>query len=154
MRIIQNKKAYHNYKISNNIEAGLILSGPEVKSIKKGSIDLKGSYIIIDKNLEPYLINTYIAPYKPAKTYQINYNPNQSRKLLLNKKQLRFLVGKQKENGVSILPLKIYVKNNFIKLEIGIGIGKKKYDKREDIKKRDFERRKRGLIKNLTPHLL
>jgi len=154
MRIIQNKKAYHNYKISNNIEAGLILSGPEVKSIKKGSIDLKGSYIIIDKNLEPYLINTYIAPYKPAKIYQQKYNPLQDRKLLLNKKQLKVLVGKQQEKKTSILPLKIYLKNNLIKLEIGIGTGKKKFDKREDIKKRDFERRKRGLIKNLTHHLL
>ncbi|MBU4360383.1 SsrA-binding protein SmpB [Patescibacteria group bacterium] len=147
MKIIDNKKAYYNYKISDIYEAGLVLSGPEVKSIKKGSIDLKGAYISVDENMEAYLINTYIAPYKPAKIYQIKYNPYQPRKLLLNKKQSRFLFGKQKEKGVSILPLKIYIKDRLIKLEIGIGTGKKKYDKREHIKKRDFERRKR---KSLT----
>ena len=135
MKIIENKKAYHNYKISNTFEAGLVLSGPEVKSVKKGSVDLKGAYISIDENREAYLINTYIAPYKPAKIYQLKYNPHQPRKLLLNKKQLNFLAGKQKEKGISVLPLKIYLKNRLIKLEIGVGTGKKKYDKREDIKK-------------------
>ncbi|MFH1456997.1 MAG: SsrA-binding protein SmpB [Patescibacteria group bacterium] len=150
MRITENKKAYYNYKISETFEAGLVLSGPEVKSVKKSSIDLKGAYITVNKKMEAYLINTYIAPYKPAKTHQKDYEPHQPRKLLLNKKQLRFLAGKQNEKGTTILPLKVFTKNRFIKLEIGIGTGKKKYDKREDVKKRDFDRKKRSLIKNLT----
>ena len=144
MQIIQNKKAYYNYKISDTFEAGLILSGPEVKAVKKGSLDFKGSYVIIDNNLEAWLTNFYIAPYKSAGAFQKNYNSRQPRKLLLNKKQLRFLIGKQK--GSIIVPLQVYTKNNLIKLEIGIGTGKKKYDKREDIKKRDFERRKRKIL--------
>ncbi len=146
MQIIQNKKAYYDYKISDTFEAGLMLSGPEVKSVKKSSVDLKGSYISVNENMEAYLINAYIAPYKPARIMQKKYNPHQSRKLLLNKKQLRFLIGKQKEKKITIMPLQVYVKNNLIKLEIGIGIGKKKFDKREDIKKRDFDRRKRRMI--------
>ncbi len=145
MKIIKNKKAYYDYKISDTYEAGLVLSGPEVKSIKKGSVDLKGAYISIDENMEAWLEKIYISPYKPARAIQKKYNPHQSRKLLLNKKQLRFLVGKQKEKGISILPLKIYIKNRLIKLEIGVGAGKKKFDKREDIKKRDFERKKKRL---------
>lgn len=146
MEIVKNKRTYHDYKISETFEAGLVLSGPEVKSIKKGSISLKGAYISIDQNMEAYLVNAHIAAYKPAKTHQKEYNPEQPRKLLLNKKQLSSLVGKQREKGISILPLRIYVKNRLIKLEIGIGTGKKKYDKREDIKKRDFERRKKKLM--------
>ncbi|MFH1610420.1 MAG: SsrA-binding protein SmpB [Patescibacteria group bacterium] len=146
MRIAENKIVYHDYKISDTLEAGLVLSGPEVKSIKKGSVNLKGAYISLDQNMEAYLVNTHIAPYKSAKTYQKDYDPHQPRKLLLNKKQISSLVGKQREKGVSILPLRIYIKNRLIKLQIGIGTGKKKHDKREDIKKRDFERRKRKLM--------
>lgn len=145
MSITENKKARHNFKILDTFEAGLVLSGPEVKSIKKGSIDLKGSYIEIDKNSQAWLINSYVAPYRPAKSAQIKYNPHQPRKLLLTKKEIRSLIGKQNEKGISIVPLKVFIKNRFIKIEIGLGKGKKKYDKREDIKKKDFERRKRKM---------
>ncbi|MFC1622395.1 SsrA-binding protein SmpB [Patescibacteria group bacterium] len=140
--ITTNKSAYHNYTISKTFEAGLVLSGSEVKSIKKGQIDLKGAYITLNKNMEAFLINSYVAHYKPAKQEQIKYNPHQNRKILLTKKELRYLIGKSREKGVAILPLKIFVKNRLIKMEIGVGKGKKKFDKREDIKKRDFDRRK------------
>jgi SsrA-binding protein len=146
MEITKNKRAYHDYKISDTFEAGLVLSGPEVKSIKKGSVNLKGAYISLDQNMEAYLVNTHVAAYKPAKTHQKDYDPHQPRKLLLNKKQISSLVGKQREKNISILPLRIYIKNRLIKLEIGIGTGKKKYDKREDVKKRDFERRKKKIM--------
>lgn len=145
MTITTNKKAYHNYTISKTFEAGLVLTGPEVKSVKKGQIDLKGAYVLVGDNQEAWLVNSYIAPYKPAKMVQKKYNPHQNRKLLLTKKELRFLIGKQKEKGTTLVPLKVYLKNRLIKLEIGIGVGKKKYDKREVIKKRDFERRKRKI---------
>ncbi len=149
MILAKNKKAYLNYKISKTFEAGLVLSGPEVKSVKKAQTDLKGAYITINKNLQPWLVNSYIAPYKPARSVQKKYNPHQSRKLLLTKKEIRFLAGKQKEAGVSIIPLQVFLKNRMIKLEIGVGVGKKKYDKREDIKKKDFNRRKlRALSRN------
>jgi SsrA-binding protein len=147
MSLSLNKKATHDYKISETFEAGLVLSGAEVKSAKKGQIDLKGAYISLDDNMEAWLVNAYIAPYKPAKATQKNYNPHQNRKLLLNKKELQRIFGKQKEKGVSILPLKVFIKNHLIKIEIGIGTGKKKYDKREDIKKRDFDRRKQRMTR-------
>lgn len=148
MVIIKNKLAYFNYKISKTFEAGLVLSGPEVKSVKKAQIDLKGSYITIDENMEAWLVNSYIAPYKPAKSAQKDYNPHQNRKLLLNKKELKFLAGKSTEAGVSIVPLQVILKNRMIKLEIGVGTGKKKHDKREDIKKRDFDRNKQRALKH------
>jgi SsrA-binding protein len=146
MVLAKNKKINHDYKISEKFEAGLVLSGPEVKSCKKGSIDMKGSYIAVDNNSEAWLTGCYVAPYKPAQKVQTGYDPYQKRKLLLKKKEINFLMGKEKESGTSVLPLTFLLRNNFIKLEIGIGQGKKKYDKREDIKKRDFERRKRKLF--------
>jgi len=148
MTIASNKQVFYNYKIIDTQEAGIVLSGPEVKSIKKGQMDLKGSYVEIDAGGEAWLTNSYIAPYKPAKTAEKNYNPNAPRKLLLTKREIRFLIGKQKERGFSIVPVEVYLKNNFIKIKIGIAKGKKKFDKREDIKKRDFERRKKKLAIN------
>ncbi|PIP29525.1 SsrA-binding protein, partial [Candidatus Kuenenbacteria bacterium CG23_combo_of_CG06-09_8_20_14_all_36_9] len=139
-------QAHHNYEITDTFEAGMVLSGPEVKSIKKGQMDLKGAYASVDANSEVWLVNAYIASYKPARLAQKNYNPNQPRKLLLTKKEIRFLIGKQKEKGFSIIPLEVYLKNSFIKIKIGIGRGKKKYDKREALKKRDFERKKQRLV--------
>lgn len=146
MPIAINKKAYHDYAISDTFAAGLVLFGPEVKSAKAGQIDLRGAYVSLDANSEAWLINSYIAPYKPARTAQKNYNPHQNRKLLLTKKELNFLIGKQNEKGIALVPLEVYLKNRLIKLKIGLGRGKKKYDKRETIKKREFERRKRKII--------
>jgi len=141
MAIIQNKKAYHDYEILQTMEAGIVLTGPEVKSIKNGRINLKGSYIKIDTQGIPWLINAHIDPYPPAASAQKEYNPEQKRKLLLHKKEINSLVGKLKTKGLSLIPLKFYLQKSFIKTEIALVKGKKKWDKRETIKKKDVERK-------------
>lgn len=146
MIIINNKQAYFEYEITDKMDVGWLLSGPEVKSVKRGQIDLKGSYVFVDGSSQVWLTNCYIAPYKPAKNIQKDYKPNQPRKLLLTKKEINFLLGKQKEKNFSVIPLEVYLKNNLIKIKIGVGRGKKKFDKREAIKKREFERRKQRLM--------
>ncbi len=142
-----NKQAYHNYKILDTFEAGLVLSGPEVKSVKRGSINLKGAYIEVLTDTEAYLIKAHISAYKPAALAQINYNPYRQRKLLLRHKEIKYIFGKAKQASITIVPLEVYLSHGLVKLKIGVGQGKKKYDKREDIKKRDFERRKRQAMK-------
>lgn len=134
----ENDKAYFNYNIIQKYEAGLVLTGIEVKSIKTGKITIKGSYITIKDN-EAYLTGATIPPYQPNNTPK-DYDPQRSRKLLLEKKEINELIGKSKESGIALVPLKVFDKNARIKLEFGIGKGKKKYDKRETIKKRDTER--------------
>ncbi|MDD5606371.1 MAG: SsrA-binding protein SmpB [Candidatus Pacebacteria bacterium] len=134
----QNKKAYFNYIILEKLEAGLVLNGQEVKSIKQGRASIDGSYVFLKKE-EPYLINSNIPAYQP-KNAPFNYNPKRERKILLNKKEINYLIGKTKEKRLTLIPLKIYNKNGRIKLELGIVKGKKKTDKREDIKKRDDQR--------------
>jgi SsrA-binding protein len=145
-----NKRAKHDYTILKTYEAGLVLLGHEVKSIKTGHISLKGSYITIkqkkDKASEAYLFNAHIPLYKCASTVK-DYDPYRSRKLLIKKKEINYLVGKKSEQGLAFIPLKIYTKHGLIKLEFGIGKGKKKYDKREDIKKREMDRKIRTLTK-------
>ena len=137
MESITNKKAYFNYEIIQAFEAGIILTGPEVKSIKAGRINLDGGYINIDSRNVPWLINVHVDPYAPSAQIQQNYNPTQSRKLLLNKKEISNLVGKISIRGLTVVPLKIYTKNQIIKVEIGLAKGKKLWDKRETIKKRE-----------------
>lgn len=134
----ENKKAHYNYEILEKFEAGLILLGQEVKSIKAGRINLSGSYVIFNKE-EPFLIGTKVPPWQP-KNIGADYNEERQRKLLLNKKEINYLVGKSKEKGFSLIPLKVYEKSGRIKLEFGLAKGKKKYDKKEKIKKRDIER--------------
>ena len=149
MSITTNKLAYHDYQILDTLEAGLVLSGPEVKSVKSGGVNLKGSYINIKSDRDALLVKAHISLYKPATIAQRNYDPYQDRKLLLTKKELKHLFGKSKESGITIIPLKIYLKHSLIKLEIGIARGKKKHDKRETIKKRDFDKRKRKLLRTI-----
>lgn len=134
----ENKKAYYDYEILEKYEAGLVLIGQEVKSIKNGRINLAGSYVVMRSN-EPYLIGAKIPPYQP-KNAPADYNPEQSRKLLLNKKEINYLSGRVNERRFSLIPLKIYEQNGRIKLEFGLARGKKKYDKKEKIKKRDMEK--------------
>ena len=148
MSIAENKKAHFDYHILETLEAGLVLSGPEVKAVKKGEINLKGAYVSLAGTTSAFLVKAYIAPYKPASTYQRDYDPYQNRQLLLKKKELKYLFGKSQEPGITIIPLAIYKKGGLIKLSIGIARGKKKFDKRESIKKRDFERRKKSLVDN------
>jgi len=136
MSIAENKKAYFNYQIMETIEAGLVLSGPEVKSVKRGDINLKGAYVNLQGTVAAFLVKAHIAP----------YNPYQDRQLLLRKKELKQIFGRSKEPGVTIIPLKVYRRGGLIKLAIGIARGKKQFDKRETIKKREFERRKQRLV--------
>lgn len=139
MKIIAvNKKAYHNYFISDETEAGLVLEGSEVKSIRAGHISLNESYVKIIKG-EAFLINAYIKPYENAGMFVPDSRRN--RKLLLHKKQLLNFQKKVEADGFAILPIKVYFdKNNRVKLQIALGKGKKLYDKRETLKKRTIER--------------
>ena len=136
--LANNKKAMFDYEILEKFEAGIVLNGQEVKSIRSGNISLKGSYVVI-RGEEPYLIGANIPPYQP-KNISPEYDPERTRKLLLNKKEINYLIGKTQERGLTLIPLKVYTKYARIKLEFGVGKGKKKVDKREVIKKRDINR--------------
>ncbi len=134
---IVNRKARYNYFIHKEIEAGIVLSGTEIKSIRNGSANFNDAYVII-KNGEAYVINMYIAPYKDG-TY-LNKDERRNRKLLLHKDEIKKLETKTKEKSYTIVPLKLYFKNNKAKVLIGLASGKKLYDKRETIKQRDLKR--------------
>lgn len=146
-----NKRARYDYEISDTFEAGLVLFGHEVKAIKTGHISLKGAFITTqptDKNLpEFYLTNAYVPVYKFASGKVGSYTPDRSRKILIHKRQVEYLLGKKNEQGLTLVPIKIYTKKSLIKLEFGIGRGKKKYDKRETLKKQDQDRQLRTLTK-------
>ncbi len=134
----ENKKAGFDYEILERFEAGLVLFGQEVKSIKTGHINLSGAYVAL-KGAEPFLVGVKVPPYQPNNV-GADYGDERARKLLLNKKEINYLIGKTKVKGFSLIPLKIYENNGRIKLEFGLAKGKKKYDKKEKIKKRDVER--------------
>lgn len=138
--IATNKYARSDYEILDTYEAGVKLSGPEVKSIKKGQVNLKGSYATVGADGRARLLGVHVAPYKPAAGVQQGYDPTRSRELLLNKKELASLIGKLKEKRYTLLPLAVFNKSGIIKIELGLGRGKKQYEKREAIKKRDIER--------------
>jgi SsrA-binding protein len=148
--LVTNKRAYFDYQITDTYEAGLVLFGHEVKAVKTGHISLRGSYVTIkqtDKKLpELLLINAHIPLYVKASTIK-DYDPTRPRQLLLHKLEISRLIGKKKEQGLTLVPLKIYTKHSLIKLEFGIGRGKKKVDKREAIKKREVDRQIRTLTK-------
>lgn len=141
----ENKKAYFDYEILEKFEAGLVLIGHEVKAIKTGKISIKGAYVIL-RDEEAYLIGAIIPPYQP-KNAPFGYEPERTRKLLLNKQEIKKLIGKSQEKGLTLKPLKIYEKNGKLKLEFGIAKGKKKSDKRELIRKRETEREIRKTLK-------
>ncbi len=134
----ENKKAGYDYNILEKFEAGLVLFGQEVKSIKTGHINLSSSYVTINKD-EPYLVGVKVPPYQPNNA-GADYNQERQRKLLLNKKEISYLIGKTNQKGFSLIPLKIYENSGRIKLEFGLAKGKRKYDKKEKIKKKDVER--------------
>ena len=134
---IKNKKAYFDYEITKELEAGIVLVGTEIKSVRKGSVDLKDSFVTI-KNNEAFVLNVYIAKYDEGNIF--NHDERRTRKLLLHKTEIKRLKEAKEQEGISIIPLKMYLKNDKAKLLIGIGKGKKLYDKRESIKKRDLER--------------
>ncbi len=136
MKIV-NKKAFFDYQISERIEAGINLNGSEVKAIRLGMADLKGSFVKIISS-EAYLINVKIFPYKYARPE--NYDERRTRKLLLHKKEITALRGRTEGSNLSIVPLSIYTTKNFIKVELGLGKGKKEYQKKESTKKKDIQR--------------
>ena len=135
--IAKNPTAFHNYTIDDKLEAGIVLSGTEIKSIRNGKANLKDSYAI--KNGEIYIVGMHISPYEQGNIF--NKDPLRNRKLLLNKREINKLIGLTKQKGYSIIPLNMYFKGNLVKIELGIGKGKKLYDKREDIAKKDAERK-------------
>lgn len=135
--IAQNKKAGHDYFIEDTIEAGLVLNGTEIKSIRKGKVQLKDSYIQI-RNGEAWVSNMHISPYDQGNIF--NHDPIRMRKLLLHKRQIQQLNYDIKRDGYTIVPLKMYIKDGYAKLLIGLGKGKKNYDKRQDLKKKDAKR--------------
>ena len=142
--IAKNPVAYHNYIISEKIETGIVLSGTEIKSIRNGKVNLKDSYAGI-KNGECFIYGMHISPYEHGNIF--NKDPLRTRKLLLNKKEINKLFGLIKQKGYSLVPICLYFKGSFVKLELGIGKGKKLYDKREDIAKKDAEMRIRKSLK-------
>ncbi|MEG0547635.1 MAG: SsrA-binding protein SmpB [Coprobacillus sp.] len=146
MKIVaQNKKAYHDYFILDTYEAGLELQGTEIKSIRKGNTNLKDSFIRI-KNDEAFIENMHIAPYEQGNRF--NHEPLRTRKLLLHKKEIRKLQKEVKENGLTIVPTKLYFNTSKLKVEIALAKGKKLYDKRQDLKDKDAKRDVEKALKN------
>lgn len=143
--IAKNPVAYHNYTINDKLEAGLVLTGTEIKSIRAGKVNLKDSYVSI-KNNEAFIYGMHISPYEHGNIF--NKNPLRTRKLLLNKREINKLLGITTQKGMTLVPIKLYFKNSFVKLELGIGKGKKLYDKREDIAKKDAQRKIQRTLKN------
>ena len=143
--IAKNPVAYHNYTINDKLEAGIVLSGTEIKSIRLGKVNLKDSYVNI-KNGEAYIYSMHISPYEHGNIF--NKDPLRTRKLLLTKREINKLIGYINQKGMSLVPIQLYFKNNFVKLELGIGKGKKLYDNREDIAKKDAERKIQRILKS------
>jgi SsrA-binding protein len=136
--LAENRKARFDYQILETFEAGIVLEGHEVKSIKLGRAGLSGSYVII-KNEEVFLLNANVSPYQPKNTPS-NYDRTRNRKLLLNKKEIKYLNGKSQQKGLTLVPLRLYTRKGKIKLEFGVARGTKRFDKKEIIRKKDIER--------------
>ncbi|MGD9160110.1 MAG: SsrA-binding protein SmpB [Desulfobacteraceae bacterium] len=135
--VCQNKKASHDYFIDETLEAGMVLLGPEVKSLRDGRANLVDGYARV-QNGEVFLHNMHITAYPYA--HHLNLDPKRTRKLLLNKKEIKRLIGKTKEKGYALIPLKVYFKGSRAKIEIGLAKGKKKYDKRQSLKEKEQKR--------------
>ena len=140
---IYNRQAKFNYELLDNFEAGIVLLGHEVKSIRNGQVSLKESHARI-KDGEIWLMNAHISPYLQSPE---GADPTRPRKLLMNRKEIDRLIGKMKEQGLSLIPMRMYFKKNKIKLELALGKGKKKHDKRASIKKRELDRKEQSVLK-------
>lgn len=147
----ENKKARFDYEILEKFQAGVVLTGPEVKSIRNGQINLTGSYVTFHGS-KAFLLNAHVSKYKFAGE-QPDYEPTRSRPLLLKKREINYLRSKSEERGLTIVPLAVYSKNRLIKLEIAVARGKQRFDKRETIKKRDLDRELRKNIKTGSDRL-
>ena len=138
--VVTNRKALHDYFIVDRFETGIVLKGTEVKSLRQGNANLQDGYAMI-RNAEVWLIGLHINPFEKGNIN--NHDPKRDRKLLMHKQEIRRIFGKISEKGLTLVPLRLYFKNNIVKLELGIAKGKKAYDKREAIAKRDIERQLR-----------
>ena len=143
--IAKNPTAYHNYFIEDKLETGIVLYGTEIKSIRAGKANLKDSYVTI-KDGEVYIIGLHISPYEHGNIF--NKNPLRDRKLLLNRREINKLIGLTKQKGYALIPISIYFKGNFVKVELGIGKGKKLYDKRQEMAKKDAQKQININLKN------
>ena len=135
--LAQNRKASHDYIILDTIEAGMVLTGTEIKSVRKAKINLKDGYASI-RNGEVFLQNVHISPFEQGNIF--NHDPLRTRKLLLHKKQIKYLIEETKTTGVTLVPLRVYLKNGVAKVLIGLAKGKKSYDKRDALKQKDMKR--------------
>ena len=143
-QIAKNSVAYHNYTIQDTVEAGIVLTGTEIKSIRSGTVNLKDSYAAIT-NGEVYVYSMHISPYEFGNIF--NRDPLRPRKLLLHKREIFKLVGMIKQQGYTLVPISLYFRGNKVKMQLGIGKGKKLFDKREDLKKREDERKMERYMK-------
>jgi len=143
--IAQNPTARRNYTIESTLEVGIVLTGTEIKSIRNGKVNIKDTYVII-KNGEAFVLGMHISPYEQGNIY--NPDPLRNRKLLLHKREIMRLYGMIKQKAISLIPLSLYFQGSKVKMEIGIGKGKKLYDKREDIAKKDAERKMDRALKS------
>ncbi len=143
--VARNKKALHEYHITEQLEAGIVLTGPEVKSIRGGKASLAESFARVD-NGEVWLYDLHISPYDPASRW--NTDPTRPRKLLLKSKEIRRLIGATKEKGLTLVPLDLYISGGYVKVSLALARGKKLYDKREDIKRKDAKREIERVVKN------
>jgi SsrA-binding protein len=144
--LAKNPTAFHNYEILDKYETGIVLYGTEIKSIRAGKVNLKDSYASINKDGEVFVYQMHISPYDHGNIY--NKDPLRPKKLLLNKREIAKLAGLVNQKGYSLVPIKIYFKGNFVKMELGVGKGKKLFDKREDLKKKEADRKIERYMKN------
>ncbi len=143
--IAKNPTAKHNYTIVDTLESGIVLTGTEIKSIRAGKVNLKDSYASINKNGEVYIYSMHISPYEHGNIF--NKDPLRARKLLLNRREINKIIGLINQKGYTLVPVSLYFKGSLVKLELGIGKGKKLYDKRQDIAKKDAEMKIRRAMK-------
>ncbi|MGB3513075.1 MAG: SsrA-binding protein SmpB [Microcoleaceae cyanobacterium] len=143
--ISDNRQARFNYHILETYEAGVALQGTEVKSIREGKVNLRDGYVLV-RNNEAWLLNVHISPYQKAAEF-FNHEPRRTRRLLLHKQEISKLIGKVEQQGLTLVPLKMYFKRGWVKIDIALAQGKKLYDKRETIKRRDDKRMMERAIK-------
>ena len=146
MSIVENRKAFHDYFIEERYEAGLVLEGWEVKAIRAGRVQLKEAYVTL-MGAEPFVIGMHISPLPTASTH-VHPDPTRSRKLLLNAEEIRKLIGKVEQKGMTLVPLDLHYTKGRVKIAIGLAKGKKQHDKRETEKERDWQREQQRLLRN------
>ncbi|HUQ27325.1 MAG TPA: SsrA-binding protein SmpB [Usitatibacter sp.] len=145
MSIVENRKAFHDYFIEERYEAGLVLEGWEVKSIRAGRVQLKEAYVVL-MGAEPFVIGMHISPLPTASTH-VHPDPTRSRKLLLNAEEIRKLIGKVEQKGMTLVPLDLHYTKGRVKIAIGLAKGKKQHDKRETEKEREWQREQQRLLR-------